>query len=649
MIRSLGLIFLLSSLLAGCADIEPETQGTAFVSMRLEQDSSNQRSTAKGITPEEAKTILVVLRPPSQCSSNYGNSTQDMDRALLDLSTQEVELMVPLETQMKLCLYFFSEDYGLTELNTGDVEAESFGESDVFIVDSETTSATIDVVYWGTFYSTLTAKISSKSSAGFIVGTSGSFKLSDLTGIALKEENFTIADNQGHIITVEELAYVSSTSYTYQVEIDGFSNEVNTFVVSNSEETLDIKLTPNPVDISWISFENLDVAQIGTTDEANASGTLVIKVPLAQQDGVKQILSTMVVKNSTNSVTINVTPPTNLPAASLVDEEFVHYRIDFTANKVKLETGSNLFDVIISIGGKSKQVEIGSVSYDACVDANTMCLKLTWSDGSDPDLHSMYWPDWGYTEPLGAGLAFDDQNHVYGHPSYQKWLLTGDKVHLEDATTLPTLINASNQTSFTIDAGANTLVLPGSDLTDVTVSTPVLLSSDGTLPGGLDAGIIYYLHGIDDVNKTVQLATNSLNAMQGIAVIITDQGSGTHTLTALGAETQVWSTNDGKVGDGTYLVWVEDVSNADLQGVRVELSGPGLNPSITNGPFRFKDLDDGVTEAQNLTEPYQQHVFLIQVQNGSIVRSDKIPVGSTVDALKNGLNAEIGNLPASLF
>ncbi|MEL0344300.1 MAG: hypothetical protein VXC58_17955, partial [Deltaproteobacteria bacterium] len=562
-----------------------------------------------------------------------------MDRALLDLSTQEVELMVPLETQMKLCLYFFSENYGLTELNTGDIEAESFGESDVFFLDSEISSATIDVVYWGTFYSTLTAKISSKSSAGFIVGTSGSFKLSDLTGIALKEENFTIADNQSHMILVEELAY---GSYTYQVEMSGFSNEVNTFVVSNSEETLDIKLTPNPVDISWISFENLDVTQIGTTDEANASGTLVIKVPLAQKDGVKQILSTMVVKNSTNSVTINVTPPTNLPAASLVDEEFVHYRLDFAAYNVKLETGSNLFDVIISIGGKSNQVEIGSVSYDACVDANTMCLKLTWSDGSDPDLHSMYWPDWGYTEPLGAGLAFDDQNHVYGHPSYQKWLLTGDKVHLEDATTLPTLINASNQTRFTVDADANTLVLLGSDLTDVTVSTPVLVSSDGTIPGGLDAGTIYYLHGIDDVNKTVQLATNTLNAMQGTAVNITDQGSGTHTLTALGAETQVWSTNNGKVGDGTYLVWVEDVSNADLQGVRVELSGPGLNPSITNGPFRFKDLDDGVTEAQNLTEPYQQHVFLIQVQNGSIVRSDKIPVGSTVDALRNGLNAEIG-------
>jgi hypothetical protein len=547
---------------------------------------------------------------------------------------------------MKLCLYFFSGKYSLPGLSTGDFEAESFGESDVFTVEADTTSAIIDVVYWGTFYSTLTAKISSKSSAGLIIGTSGSFKLSDLTGIALKEDNFTIADNQSHIVTLEELAY---GSYTYQVKMGGFSNEVNTFVVSSLEETLDIKLTPNPVDISWVSFENLSVAQIGTTDQADATGTLVVKVPLDQQDNVKQILSTMVVKNSTNSVTINVTPPTKLPTASSVDEEFVHYRIDFTANNVTMETGSNLFDVIITIGGQSKQVEMGSVSYDACVDANTMCLKLTWSDGSDPDLHSMYWPDWSYTEPLGAGLAFDDQNHVYGHPSYQKWLLTGDKVHLEDATTLPTLINASNQTRFTVDADANTLVLLGSDLTDVTVSTPVLVSSDGTIPGGLDAGTIYYLHGIDDVNKTVQLATNSLNAMQGIAVIITDQGSGTHTLTALGAETQVWSTNDGKVGDGTYLVWVEDVSNADLQGVRVELSGPGLNPSITHGPFRFKDLDDGVTEAQNLTDPYQQHVFLIQVQNGSIVRSDKIPVGSTVDALRNGFNAEIGELPASLF
>ena len=648
MLRIFSLIWILM-IMVGCAEVETETQGTAFVSMRLEKDQSQSRSASKGITLDEAKTALVVLKPPSQCSPTYGDSPQDMDRALLNLATREVELLVPLETQMKLCLFFFSGEYGIEELSSGTIEAESFGESEVFMVDAETTSATIDVVYWGTFYSALTAKISSKSSAGFIVGSTGIFKLSDLTGISLKSDNFTITDNQSHTITVEELAY---GSYTYEVEMGGFSTEVNTFVISSSEETLDIKLTPKPVDISWVSFENLNVAQIDTSDQANATGTLVIKVPLAQQEEVKQILSTMEVKNSANSATVNVTPPTNLPTATTVDEEYVHYRIEFTASNVALQTGSNLFDVIISIGEKSKQVEIGSVSYDACVDANTMCVKLTWSDGNDPDLHSCYWPEWEYEETITFNNITktkgcegpQDEKHVYGHRDYQKWLFS-DLVHLEDAVSVP-----SFKAEFTIDENTDLLKFFDANMREVSVSTPVLLSSDGALPGGLNAGTVYYLHGIDNVNKTVQLATNSLNAMQGTAVnLTTDQGSGTHTLTALGAETQVWSTNNGVVGDGTYLFWVEDVSSADLQGLSVELSGPGLNQSITNGPFRFKDLDDGVPEAQNSTEPYQQHVFLIQVQNGSIARSDKIPVGSTVDALKNGLNAEIGNLPASLF
>mgnify|MGYP001339635938 FL=1 len=103
MARSFWMILVLLPMIQSCADIETETTGKATVSMRLEQDRSSHRSSFRGITPEEANTILVVLRPPSQCSPNYGNSTQDMDRALLNLSTQEVELIVPLGTQMKLC------------------------------------------------------------------------------------------------------------------------------------------------------------------------------------------------------------------------------------------------------------------------------------------------------------------------------------------------------------------------------------------------------------------------------------------------------------------------------------------------------------------------------------------------------------------
>ena len=439
--------------------------------------------------------------------------------------------------------------------------------------------------------------------------------------------------------------------------MEGFSNEVKTFPVKNPEELLDIKLAPNPVDISWISFENLVVAQIGTTDEANASGTLVIKVPLAQQDWVKQIFSTMVIEktNSTSddSMKISVTPPINLPVASLVDEEYVHYRIDFAANNFSLETGSNLFKVTITVGDKNKEVEIGNVNYDSCVDINKMCLKLTWSDGSDPDLHSIYWPDWDYAETLGSGLAFDNKNHVYGYPTYQKWLLTGDKVHLKDATDdIPAINDSSNRSEFTINGAENILILKDAKLNSdsISISTPVFLTSTGNLPGGLLVNTIYYLHSIDAKNKTVGLASNTFNAIQGNSLELTnDAGDGVHTLTTLGTEIQVWATNNRTVGDGTYLVWVEDASGLDLQGVRVELSGPGVGQPIIYGPFSFKQVNDGVPKAPNNNPPYQQPVFLIQVQSGDIKRSDQIPIGSTLEDWNKNLSDNIGELPSSIY
>ena len=77
------------------------------------------------------------------------------------------------------------------------------------------------------------------------------------------------------------------------------------------------------------------------------------------------------------------------------------------------------------------------------------------------------------------------------------------------------------------------------------------------------------------------------------------------------------------------------------------MSGPGLNETIVSDTFRFKRLNDNVTEAPNQTKPYQQPIFLIQVENSIIKRSDKIPVGSSLADWNPDLNADIGNLPAS--
>ena len=157
------------------------------------------------------------------------------------------------------------------------------------------------------------------------------------------------------------------------------------------------------------------------------------------------------------------------------------------------------------------------------------------------------------------------------------------------------------------------------------------------------------IHGIDIEKKSLKLASNTIDAAQGVNLNFSqEEGTGTHTLTVLGEEILIWATNNGSVGDGTYLVWVEDVEETpNLQGVRLELSGPGLNETIVSDTFRFKRLNDNVTEAPNQTKPYQQPVFLIQVENSIIKRSDKIPVGSSFADWNPELSADIGNLPAS--
>jgi hypothetical protein len=93
-------------------------------------------------------------------------------------------------------------------------------------------------------------------------------------------------------------------------------------------------------------------------------------------------------------------------------------------------------------------------------------------------------------------------------------------------------------------------------------------------------------------------------------------------------EVQVWATDNTEVGDGTYLVYIEDVSEVDVQDFKLVLTGPGITDNKTYGPYDFKnDFDASTTEAVN-----PQAAFFIQVQNNSIVRSDKINVGDNLSS-----------------
>ena len=109
-------------------------------------------------------------------------------------------------------------------------------------------------------------------------------------------------------------------------------------------------------------------------------------------------------------------------------------------------------------------------------------------------------------------------------------------------------------------------------------------------------------------------------------------------------ETQVWATDSQKVGNGTYLFYVEDVTDIDVQDFKLFLSGPGLSDNITYGPYDFKDdNDNSTTEAVN-----PQAVFFIQVDNNSIVRSDNISVGKNLDNVSSTLMQWTGPLQNSV-
>ena len=393
-------------LVVSCADVETETSGYAALEISLDDVSHRKAARSKlapSMTSSDAVTILAVLMPAVKCESSSANSGSEYSRGLVDITTQNVKLVVPLDTQVKLCLYFFRETLSLNELGAGTTAPEGFGESGIFTIDSETTAKTISVEFWTTSYSTVTLKISSISSVGILTGSKGTAKLKSTSGELMDNNSFTItsADNGSKSVEFTNVVY---NSYSYDVEIMGFIPADQAFLVSSETETLDVKLTPNYVDIDWLSFDNMSIAQVGTSPYAQARGTLVLNVPNDLKDNVTQIISLMQVKRIGGSTIVDVTPPADLATwtktegTENVTDNVTYTTLFSTASYLPLIHGSNELQIVLTVNDETKILTMGTVDYDACIDSNTMCLTLSWTDGLDPDLHSYYFPDWTYNE-----------------------------------------------------------------------------------------------------------------------------------------------------------------------------------------------------------------------------------------------------------
>ena len=127
--------------------------------------------------------------------------------------------------------------------------------------------------------------------------------------ISYRVITISASDNSSKSVVFSDVVY---GSYAYEVEVTGFIPEEQAFLVSNETELLDVKLTPNAVDIDWLTYDNTTITQIDTSPYATSSGTLVLNVPNEYKDNVTQIVSLQQIKRVGGSTILDVTPPVAL-------------------------------------------------------------------------------------------------------------------------------------------------------------------------------------------------------------------------------------------------------------------------------------------------------------------------------------------------
>lgn len=145
--------------------------------------------------------------------------------------------------------------------------------------------------------------------------------------------------------------------------------------------------------------------------------------------------------------------------------------------------------------------------------------------------------------------------------------------------------------TFTADASTDVCTASGSISSSNFLGTAVTFSSTGTLPAGLTAGTTYYL--IYLTATTFKVATTLANANAGIAINITDAGTGTHTMTQVPLGTVRSSCIDSRVGtqffqDSNGRVWYQS-------GRLYLLNGNTLTNSSGKGLVTFRTSDGSKT------------------------------------------------------
>jgi len=132
----------------GCGDLEPEMQDTRTVilNMNFNQRSPSRNSQISQAEVSNHKTHLILALPSwENLNSNYKNYYSSFAQELMNPSDNKVSLEIPLNTQMKIFAFLFSEDYTMPQLFSGVREVGYYGASQPFSIDTNTNNLSLGI------------------------------------------------------------------------------------------------------------------------------------------------------------------------------------------------------------------------------------------------------------------------------------------------------------------------------------------------------------------------------------------------------------------------------------------------------------------------------------------------------------------------
>jgi len=286
--------------LSGCGDLEPEMQDTGSVVLKMDfnQRFSSRSSQVSQAEVSNYKTHLILALPAwEQLSSSYLNYyNKTFAEELMNPLDNKVSLEIPLNTQLKIFAFLFSEDYTKHQLLSGVREVRYYGESQSFSIGTNTNNLKLGITLQsaGTSDGDGEADTTSPTNISIIINsnadnaTSNSVMLAisatdsvGVTGYYVSESNTVPANNVSGWVTV-----TSTTSYSANVSftLSSIDNESKTVFVWFKDSAGNISLATSDSIMAVYYYWKLIAKQVDSdsftdgTDElflSNARGTFL--------------------------------------------------------------------------------------------------------------------------------------------------------------------------------------------------------------------------------------------------------------------------------------------------------------------------------------------------------------------------------------